>query len=134
MTAKKKVGRIAHTAAVAASQRVIDVQNALHELLQRCVGQLAASRFGSGEEKPVMTDLTATKRHLEGGEGRGGEIRFEEKGHGGFEAVIHGKTVGFLKIRERDWDGYFGSVVDGGRALFGTMGEGREGGSTIIGG
>ena len=90
MTAKKKVGRIAHTAAVTASQRVIDVQNALHELLQRCVGQLAASRFGSGEEKPVMTDLTATKRHLEGGEGRGGEIRFEEKGHGGFEAVIHG--------------------------------------------
>lgn len=102
MTAKKKVGRIAHTAAVAASQRVIDVQNALHELLQRCVGQLAASRFGSGEEKAVMTDLTATKRHLEGGEGRGGEIRFEEKGHGGFEAVIHGKTVGFLKIRERN--------------------------------
>ena len=102
MTAKKKVGRIAHTAAVAASQRVIDVQNALHELLQRCVGQLAASRFGSGEEKAVMTDLTATKRHLEGGEGRGGEIRFEEKGHGGFEAVIHGETVGFLKIRERN--------------------------------
>lgn len=100
MTAKKKVGRIAHTAAVAASQRVIDVQNALHELLQRCVGQLAASRFGSGEEKAVMTDLTATKRHLEGGEGRGGEIRFEEKGHGGFEAVIHGETVGFLKIRK----------------------------------
>ena len=102
MTAKKKVGRIAHTAAVAASQRVIDVQNALHELLQRCVGQLAASRFGSGEEKAVMTDLTATKRHLEGGEGRGGEIRFEEKGHGGFEAVIHGEAVGFLKIRERN--------------------------------
>lgn len=102
MTAKKKVGRIAHTAAVAASQRVIDVQNALHELLQRCVGQLAAPRFGSGEEKAVMTDLTATKRHLEGGEGRGGEIRFEEKGHGGFEAVIHGETVGFLKIRERN--------------------------------
>ena len=100
MTAKKKVGRIAHTAAVTASQRVIDVQNALHELLQRCVGQLAASRFGSGEEKAIMADLTATKRHLEGGEGRGGEIRFEEKGHGGFETVIHGETVGFLKIRK----------------------------------
>lgn len=134
MTAKKKVGRVAHTAAVTASQRVIDVENAFHELLQRRVGQLAASRFGSGEEKSVVTDLTATKSHLEGGEGRGGEIRFEEEGHGGFEAVIHGETVGFLMVQGMDMGGYFGSVVDGGRALFGTMGNKREGGSTIIGG
>ena len=123
MTAKKKVGRIAHAAAVTASQRVVDVQHAFHELLQRRVGQLAAARFGSGEEKPVMADLTATKSHLEGGEGRGGEIRFEEKGHGGFEAVIHGETVGFLVIRKKEWNGYFGRVVDGGRALFRTMGK-----------
>ena len=119
MTAKKKVGRVAHTAAVTASQRVVDVQNAFHELLQRCGGQLAAPRFGSGEEKPVMTDLTATKSHLEGGEGRGGEIRIEEEGHGGFEAVVHGETVGFLRWR-REKSQYFWSVVDGDRTLFRT--------------
>ena len=96
LASNEKVGRVAHAAAITASQRVVNVQNALHEELQLASRELTSSSLRSSKGKSVMTNLTSAKRHLESGDGRGGEIRIEEKRHGGLEAVVHCETAGFL--------------------------------------